>query len=46
MAMARQQDEADQVTQGIGHGDDLRRQAAPRASNGLSTSPPFAPVPF
>lgn len=45
VALARQQDEADQVAERIDQGNDLGRQAAARAANGLSASPPFAPAP-
>ena len=45
MALARQQNEADQITQCIGEREDFRRQAAFGLANGLALSPPFAPCP-
>jgi len=41
-----QQQKADQVAKSIYQGNDFGRQAAARASYGLSLSPPFAPVAF
>ena len=41
-----QKQKADQVAKRIDQGNDFGRQAAARASNGLSVSPPFAPVAF
>src|SRR3982750_633179 len=43
---AGQQDEAHQVTEGVDKGDDLGRQAAARAADGLVPGPPFAPLAF
>lgn len=45
VALARQQDEAHQVSQSIDESRDLARQAAARAPNRLTESPPLAPVP-
>ena len=45
VALARQQDEAHQVSQSIDQGRDLGGQAAARAPDGLIESPPLAPVP-
>src|ERR671932_334408 len=44
--LAGQQDEAHQVAERIDQGDDLGRQAAARAADGLISSPPFAPLAF
>lgn len=44
--LPRQQDEVDQIAQRVHQGDDLGRQAAARAPNGLALSPLFAPVAF
>ncbi len=46
VTLAGQEDEADQAAQSIHKGDDLGRQAASRASDGLIASPPFAPLAF
>jgi hypothetical protein len=45
MSLAWQQDEAPKVPQRIDDGQDLGRQPATRATDGLSLSPPLAPVP-
>src|SRR3954463_6632179 len=45
-ALSGQQDEADQIAQSIGEGQDLGRHAALGAANGLARSPPFAPCPW
>ena len=37
---------ADEIAQRIHHGQDLGRQSAPRAADGLILSPPFAPLAF
>ena len=44
--LARQQDEVDQIAQCVDESEDLRCQAAARASNSLILGPPFAPVAF
>ena len=44
VALAGQQDKADQVAQRVHQGDDLGGQAAARAPDRLVDSPPFAPV--
>src|SRR6056297_3189536 len=44
--LARQQHEVGQVAQAIDQGDDLGRQTAARAPDGLMPSPPFAPEAF
>jgi hypothetical protein len=41
VTLTRQQDETDQVPERIDEGDDLGRQAATRAANGLILSPPL-----
>ena len=46
MRLTGQHQEADQITERIHQRDDLSRQTAARASDGLSLSPPFAPVAF
>jgi hypothetical protein len=46
MRLTGQQQEADQIAERIHLRDDLGRQAAARAPDGLSASPPFAPVAF
>src|SRR5215212_3255071 len=46
VVLAGQQDEAHQVAEGIDEGDDLGRQTAARAANGLVPGPPFAPLAF
>src|SRR4051812_18866751 len=43
--LAGQQHELQQVAKGIDQGDDLRRQATARPSDGLILGPPLAPVP-
>ena len=43
--LTRQQDKACQIAQSINRKDDLRRQPAARTADGLTLSPPFAPVP-
>jgi hypothetical protein len=45
VALAGQENEAHQVSERIDQGDDLGGQAAARSSDGLISSPPFAPVP-
>ena len=45
VALARQQDEADQIAERIDQGNDLGRQAAARAASGPSASLRFAPAP-
>src|SRR3954471_15586826 len=45
VSLPRQQDEAHEIAQRIHQSDDLGRQAAARTADGLSLSPPFAPVP-
>ena len=45
-ALPGQQNEANQVSEGIGQGQDLGRQATPRLAYGLARSPPFAPCPW
>jgi hypothetical protein len=45
MTLARQQNKARQIAQGIDQKNDFRRQAAARFADGLILSPPFAPVP-
>src|SRR3954449_3427110 len=44
--LAGQQDEAHQGAEGVDKGDDLGRQAAARAADGLGPGPPFAPLAF
>src|SRR3954463_5453078 len=44
VALAGQQDEAHQVAESVDEGDDLGRQAAARAADGLVLGPPFAPL--
>ena len=46
MRLTGQQQKADQVAKRIDQGHDFGRQAATREPNGLSLSPPFAPVAF
>src|SRR3954447_10488493 len=41
VALPRQQDEADEVAQGVDQRDDFARQAASRASDGVILSAPF-----
>jgi hypothetical protein len=45
VALTRQEHKADQIAEPINEHGDLRRQAAARFADGLSLSPPFAPVP-
>src|SRR5260370_1777165 len=45
-ALSRQQDESDEVAQGIGEGEDFGRHAALGFADGLALSPPFAPCPW
>src|SRR5574337_319013 len=45
-ALPRQEDEAHQVAQRIGKGDDFGGHAALGAANGLALGPPFAPCPW
>lgn len=45
MSLARQQNEAPKVPQRIDDGQELGRQPATRATDGLNLSPPLAPVP-
>ncbi len=46
VSLAGQQNKIEQVAEGIDQGHDLRGQSAARASDGLSLSPPFAPLAF
>jgi hypothetical protein len=46
MALSRQQNEPNQVSQGIHQGDDLGGQSTLGAPDGLILSPPFAPLAF
>src|SRR6266700_1481752 len=46
VALSRQQDESDEVAQGIGEGEDFGRHAALGFAYGLALSPPFAPCPW
>src|SRR3954470_22199471 len=45
-ALSGQQNEADEVAQGIGEGQDLGPHAALEAADSLARSPPFAPCPW
>src|SRR5216684_68435 len=45
-ALSRQQDESDEVAQGIGEGEDFGRHTALGLADGLALSPPFAPCPW
>src|SRR5215217_2721337 len=45
VALSGKQSEAGKVSERIDEGDDLCRQAAGRASDGLMARPPFAPMP-
>ena len=45
VALPRQQDKANEITQRIGQGDDLGRHSAARTTDRLISSLPFAPVP-
>src|SRR5918993_5601860 len=44
--LAGQQHEAHQVAERVGEGDDLGGQAAARATDGLASGPPLAPLAF
>src|ERR1700756_3114890 len=44
--LSRQQDEADQIAERVGEGQDLGRHASFGAADGLAVSPPFAPCPW
>ena len=46
VALARQKNKPNQVSQGVNHGDDLGGQATFRTADGLSFSPPLAPLAF
>ena len=46
VALAGQKNKPDEVSQGVNHGDDLGGQAAFRTADGLSFSPPLAPLAF
>jgi len=46
VALSRQQDESDEVAQGIGEGQDFGCHAALGLAYGLALSPPFAPCPW
>jgi hypothetical protein len=46
VALAGQQDEAHQIAEGIGEGNDLGGQAAARAADRLILGPPLAPLAF
>ena len=46
VVLAGQQDEAHQIAEGVDKGDDLGRQAAARAADGLGPGPPLAPLAF
>jgi len=46
VALAGQQDEAHQIAEGIGEGNDLAGQAAARAADRLILGPPLAPLAF
>jgi len=46
VSLARQEMKVEQVAEGINQGHDLRGQSAARAPDGLSLSPPFAPLAF
>jgi hypothetical protein len=45
-AMAGQENEAHEIAERIGEGEDLGRHAALGAADGLALSPPFAPCPW
>src|SRR5712691_283943 len=45
-APSRQQDESDEVAQGVGEGQDFGRHAPLGAADGLTLRPPFAPCPW
>src|SRR5581483_5958726 len=45
VTLAGQQDEPNEIAEGVDQGHDFGRQAATRAAYGLILSPPFAPVP-
>ncbi|WP_170213670.1 hypothetical protein [Novacetimonas hansenii] len=44
--LAGDQREADQIAQGVGHGDDLGRPPRHTTSYRLASGPPFAPWPW
>ena len=46
VSLAGQQNKVEQVAQGIDQGHDLCGQSAARSPDGLSLSPPFAPLAF
>src|SRR4051794_15914186 len=46
VSLAGQQDEADEIAQGVGHRQDFGRQSATRLADRLALSPPFAPWPW
>lgn len=46
VTLSGQEDEADQIAEGIGQREDLGRPAAFRLAYGLALSPPFAPWPW
>ena len=46
VTLSRQEDEADQIAEGIGQGEDLGGPAAFRLAYSLALSPPFAPWPW
>ncbi len=46
VSLAGQEMKVEQVAQGIDQGHDLRGQSAARSPDGLSLSPPFAPLAF
>jgi hypothetical protein len=45
VALSGKQNEAGKISEHIDEGDDLCRQAAARATDGLTARPPFAPMP-
>ncbi len=45
VALSGKQNEAGKISERIDEGDDLCRQAAARAADGLTARPPFAPMP-
>src|SRR3954451_2033579 len=46
IALARHEDEPDEIAQRVRKCQDFGRQAASRLANGLALSPPFAPCPW
>ncbi len=46
VTLARQQDKANEIAQGVRQGQDFRRQATLGLADGLILSPPFAPCPW